>query len=54
VWAAGNVVRDHASVIVATSMGAVAAAAVNRDMVREETAAAVEEYRRGAAVRSAE
>lgn len=54
VWAAGNVARDHATVIVATSMGAVAAAAINRDMVREETATAVEEYRRTTPVPSAE
>jgi thioredoxin reductase len=46
VWVAGNVANPRAQVITAAGEGSAAAIALNADLVEEEIAAAVREYRR--------
>jgi thioredoxin reductase/SAM-dependent methyltransferase len=45
VWAAGNVTTVTATVVVSAAQGATAGAAINADLVAEDTARAVEAYR---------
>jgi thioredoxin reductase len=47
VWAAGNAVNPRAQVVTAAGEGSSAAIAINNDLVDEDTAEAVEGYRRG-------
>ncbi|MBX6356995.1 MAG: NAD(P)/FAD-dependent oxidoreductase [Micromonosporaceae bacterium] len=47
VWVAGNVADHRAQVIVAAAAGLTAGAAINADLVAEETRAAVEAHRAG-------
>jgi len=47
VWVAGNVADGRAQVIMAAAAGLTAAAAINADLVAEDTRAAVDAYRTG-------
>ncbi|MFY1636663.1 FAD-dependent oxidoreductase [Solwaraspora sp. WMMB335] len=49
VWAAGNLTSPFAQVMAAASAGTMAAAAINADLVEEDTAAAVRRHRAAAA-----
>lgn len=46
VWVAGNVANPRAQVITAAGEGSAAAIALNADLVDEDIAAAIREYRR--------
>jgi len=50
VWVAGNAVNPRAQVITAAGEGSAAAIAINTDLVNEEVAAAVEDFRAAAHV----
>lgn len=47
VWGAGNAVNPRAQVVTAAGEGSAAAIAINADLVEEDTAPAVDTFRRG-------